>query len=104
MVIVTKTTTKSSATLTRCSTMREPSGPEYVAYPARIRAQSSVGPREQDHEILRRILTRCRFEFRAIRARFQIQKQTMASAQGLGPRDKDHDKVVSHTYALQHHE
>jgi hypothetical protein len=42
--------------------MSEPSGPEYVAYFARNRAQSSVGPR-----------------------------------------DKDHDKVVSDTYVLQHH-
>jgi hypothetical protein len=63
LVHVTKTMTKSSATLTYCSTMREPSGPEYVAYSARNRAQSSVGPR-----------------------------------------DKDHDKVVSDTYALQHQE
>jgi hypothetical protein len=31
------------------------------------------------------------------------RKQTMASAKGSGPRDKDHHKVVSDTYVLQHH-
>jgi hypothetical protein len=63
LVPETKTMTKSSATLTFCSTMSEPSGPEYVAYSARSRAHASVGPR-----------------------------------------DNDNDKVVSDTYALQHHE
>jgi hypothetical protein len=42
--------------------------------------------------------------FCVIRPRFQIQNQTMASVKGSGPREQDRDKVVSDTYALQHHE
>jgi hypothetical protein len=50
LVPVTMTMTKSSATLTYCSTMSEPSGPEYVAYSVQSRAQASVGPRDNDND------------------------------------------------------
>jgi hypothetical protein len=43
-----------------------------------------LGPREQDHEINRRSLTSCIVECRAIRPRFQIHNQTIASAKVHG--------------------
>jgi pSer/pThr/pTyr-binding forkhead associated (FHA) protein len=63
--------------------MREPSGPEYVAYSARNRAQLSVSPRDKDLDKVVSDTYVLQHHARAIRTRicgvFRAQQSTIVS-------------------------
>jgi hypothetical protein len=103
MVRVTRAMTEPSAILTRCSNKSKPSGPECAAYFARKSTQSSVGPRDKDHDIVA-TLTNCSSKSEPSAPGYGEYIARTKAQSSVAQRDKDRGGIISGTYILQHQE